>query len=123
MSSPETNDLAAGVEALRSHDRFLVTTQENPDGDALGSLLAAKLGLAQLGKDVVMALCGNAPLPGEYAFMELDELRRDWPEDAETRVLLALDRANETRIADPSNLRRAPLTVDIDHHHDNTRFG
>src|SRR2546429_189985 len=45
MSSPETNDLAAVVEALREHDRFTVTTHENPDGDALGSLLATKLGL------------------------------------------------------------------------------
>jgi phosphoesterase RecJ-like protein len=123
MSSPETNDLATVVEALRSHDRFLVTTHENPDGDALGSLLAAKLGLGQLGKDAVMALYGDAPLPGEYAFMELGELRRDWPEDAETRVLLALDCANETRIADPSILERAPLVIDVDHHHDNSRFG
>src|SRR5919204_5346391 len=123
MSSLETNDLAAVVEALRSHDRFLVTTHENPDGDALGSLLAAKLGLEQLGKDAVMALYGNAPLPGEYAFMELDELRRDWPEDADTRVLLALDCANQTRIADPAILERAPLVIDVDHHHDNTRFG
>jgi phosphoesterase RecJ-like protein len=124
MSSPETeNDLAAVVEALRSHDRFLVTTHENPDGDALGSLLAARLGLAQLGKDAVMALHGNAPLPGEYAFMELEELRRDWPDDADTRVLLALDCANETRIADPSILERVQLVIDVDHHHDNSRFG
>jgi phosphoesterase RecJ-like protein len=123
MSSPETNDLAAVVEALRSHDRFLVTTHENPDGDALGSLLATKLALEQLRKDVVITLYGDAPLPGEYAFMELDELRRDWPEDADTRVLLAVDCANETRIADPSILKRAALVVDVDHHHDNTRFG
>src|SRR2546421_5021744 len=123
MSSPETNDLAAVVEALRSHDRFLVTTHENPDGDALGSLLAARLGLQQLGKDAVMALYGDPPLPGEYAFMELDELRRDWPEDADTRVLLALDCANEPRIADPSILERALLVIDVDHHHDNSRFG
>jgi bifunctional oligoribonuclease and PAP phosphatase NrnA len=123
MSSPETNDLAAVVQALRSHDRFLVTTHENPDGDALGSLLAAQLGLAQLGKDAVMTLCGNAPLPGEYTFMPLEGLRGDWPEDADTRVLLALDCANETRIADPSILERAPLVLNVDHHHDNTRFG
>src|ERR687885_242464 len=123
MSSPETNDLAAVVEALRSHDRFLVTTHENPDGDALGSLLATKLALEQLGKDVVMTLYGDAPLPGEYAFMELDDLRREWPQDADTRVLLALDCANETRIADPSILERAALVLDVDHHHDNTRFG
>src|SRR6188472_1782656 len=102
MSSSQTTttekaDLDAVVEALRSHDRFLVTTHENPDGDALGSLLAARLGLQQLGKDTVMALYGDAPLPGEYAFMELEDLRRDWPEDADTRVLLALDCANETR--------------------------
>src|ERR671930_60103 len=123
MSSPETNDLAAVVEALRSHDRFLVTTHENPDGDALGSLLAARLGLEQLGKDVVMTLYGDAPLPGEYAFMALEGLHRDWPENADTRVLLAVDCANATRIADQSILERAPLVIDLDHHHDNTRFG
>ena len=123
MSSPETNDLAAVVEALRSHDRFLVTTHENPDGDALGSLLAAKLGLEQLGKDVVMTLYGDAPLPGEYAFMALEGLRRNWPKDAATRVLLAVDCANQSRIADESILGRVPLVVDVDHHHDNSRFG
>src|ERR671934_1288085 len=123
MSSPETNDLAAVVEALRSHDRFLVTTHENPDGDALGSLLAAKLGLRQLGKDAVMTLHGDAPLPGEYAFMPLAELLRRWPDDVSERILVALDCANESRIADPEVLGRVPLSLDIDHHHDNTRFG
>src|SRR5919108_1078405 len=123
MSSPETNDLAAVVEALRSHDRFLVTTHENPDGDALGSLSATKLALEQLGKDVVMVLKGDSPLPGEYAFMALEGLKREWPEDVESRALLALDCANESRIADPAVLGRAPLVLNVDHHHDNTRFG
>jgi bifunctional oligoribonuclease and PAP phosphatase NrnA len=122
MSSPQTNDLAAVVEALRSHDRFLLTTHENPDGDALGSLLATKLALAQLGKDPVMALCGDAPLPGEYSFMELEDLRRRWPDDVADRVLVALDCANESRIADPEILGRVPLSLNVDHHHDNTRF-
>src|SRR5213080_3394874 len=123
MSSQETNDLAAVAETLRAHDRFTITTHENPDGDALGSLLAAKLGLDQLGKDTVMVLHGDAPLPGEYAFMALDELRRRWPDDAAERVFLALDCANESRIADPEVLGRVPLSIDVDHHHDNTRFG
>jgi phosphoesterase RecJ-like protein len=123
MSSQETNDLAAVAEALRSHDRFLLTTHENPDGDALGSLLATKLALDQLGKDTSMVLHGDAPLPGEYSFMELGDLRRRWPDDAAERVLVAVDCANESRIADPEILGRVPLSVDIDHHHDNTRFG
>ena len=123
MSSPETHDLAAVVEALRSHDRFLVTTHENPDGDALGSLLATKLVLEQLGKDAVMVLYGDTPLPGEYAFMALDGLGRRWPDDAESRVLVAVDCASETRVVDTSVLERATLVVDVDHHHDNSRFG
>ena len=44
--APDDNEMTgAVVEALRAHDRFLVTSHENPDGDALGSLLAAKLAL------------------------------------------------------------------------------
>src|SRR6266480_5162194 len=98
MSSQETNDLAAVAEAVRSHERFILTTHENPDGDALGSLLATKLALDQLGKDAVMVLFGDAPLPGEYAFMPLADLHRRWPDDVSERVLLAVDCANESRI-------------------------
>src|SRR5918912_184090 len=123
MSSPETNDLAAVVEAVRSHDRFVLTTHENPDGDALGSLLATKLALEQLGKAAVMAFVSEAPLPGEYSFMELEDLRRGWPDDVAERALGALDCANESRIGDPEILGRVPLSLDIDHHHDNSRFG
>jgi bifunctional oligoribonuclease and PAP phosphatase NrnA len=125
MSSPQTtaSELDAVADAIRGHDRFVLTTHENPDGDALGSLLAAKLAFDQLGKDSVMVLYGDAPLPGEYRFMPLAELQRRWPEDVSERVLVALDCANESRVADPEVLGRVPLTLDVDHHHDNTRFG
>src|SRR5438067_8523354 len=125
MSSPQTtaSDLAAVVDAIRSHDRFTLTTHENPDGDALGSLLAAKLAFDELGRDSVMVLHTDAPLPGEYGFMPLAELRRRWSDDVSERVLVALDCANESRIGDQEVLGRVPLTIDIDHHHDNTRFG
>src|ERR671937_1263211 len=125
MSSPQTtaSELSAVADAIREHERFLLTTHENPDGDALGSLLAAKLALNQLGKDTVMVLHSDAPLPGEYQFMPLAELKRRWPDDVSERVFIALDCANESRIADPEVLGRVPLSIDVDHHHDNTRFG
>ncbi|HWG56074.1 MAG TPA: bifunctional oligoribonuclease/PAP phosphatase NrnA [Gaiellaceae bacterium] len=126
MTHQTTNeaDRAAVAEALRRHDRFLVTTHENPDGDALGSLAAAHRALRQLGKDSVMFLGGEAPIPGEYRFMELGDLRRQLPDDAAERVLLAVDCANESRLGpDPAVLHTAPTTVNVDHHHDNTRFG
>src|SRR5512133_1206312 len=127
MSSPQTqttSDLQAVADALRSHDRFLLVTHENPDGDALGSLLATKLALDCLGKDSEMYLYGEAPLPRESSFMPLEGLRRVLPDDAAERVLVALDCANESRMGPvPELLEEAPLTLDIDHHHDNSCFG
>jgi phosphoesterase RecJ-like protein len=125
MSSPQTtSEIEAVAGAIRSRDRFLLITHENPDGDALGSILATKLALDQLGKDSVMYLYGTAPLPAEYRFMELDELRRDLPADWRERTLLALDCANESRLGqDPEVLGGASFVIDVDHHHDNTRFG
>ncbi len=121
-----TDDMAAVVAALRERDRFLVTSHEAPDGDALGSLLATGLALAELGKDAVMFLGGEAPLPGEYRFLELAErgLLRELPADAAERTLIAVDCASESRVGAQAGLvEAAPLTINIDHHHDNPRFG
>jgi bifunctional oligoribonuclease and PAP phosphatase NrnA len=127
MSSPQaqtTSDLAAVADALRGHERFLLTTHENPDGDALGSILAAKHVLDALGKNSVMYLSGVAPLPAEYKFMPLEDLRRVLPDDAGDRVLFALDCANESRLGEgQAALEAAPLVVNVDHHHDNSHFG
>src|SRR5918997_3974994 len=129
MSSPQTqtprnDELEEVAQAIREHDRFLLTTHENPDGDALGSLLAAKLALDALGKDSVMFLSGEAPLPAEYTFMALEGVRRELPGDVEQRVLFALDCANESRLGQGREaLERAPLVLNVDHHHDNTLFG
>jgi phosphoesterase RecJ-like protein len=122
--STTRNDLEAVVTALRDHDKFLVAGHENPDGDALGSMLGATLGLRELGKDVLMILGGEAPLPAEYGFLPLQEVVRQVPDDVGERVLLTLDCANERRLGpDPSVLGQALLVIDVDHHHDNSRFG
>ena len=119
------SDASAVVEALRAHGRFVVTSHDNPDGDALGSLLATHLALEALGKGSVMVLGGQAPLPGEYGFLELEArgLLREAPPDAAERVLVAVDCAQENRIVEPTLVDAAALVVNVDHHHDNTRFG
>jgi len=126
MSSRQTtsDDLRAVADALRSHDRFLLVSHENPDGDAIGSLIAAKLALESLDKDVEMYLYGDAPLPREYDYLGLDDIKRELPADAPERVLVALDCANVDRIGPGLTIvEEAPLTVNIDHHQDNSRFG
>jgi len=120
------SDLAAVVAALERNDKFLVTSHEAPDGDALGSLLAAHLALEKLGKDSVMFLGGPSPMPGEYTFLDLPErgLRRERPADSGERVLLALDCASAARVgAEPGLVDAVSFTVNVDHHHDNPRFG
>jgi bifunctional oligoribonuclease and PAP phosphatase NrnA len=119
-----SSDLQAVVAALREHDHFLVVTHENPDGDALGSLLAMTIVLRMLGKDVVMYLAGAGALPREYAFMPLNGLLRELPEDMEKRMLVAVDCAKADRMGpDTTPIDRAQRVINIDHHHDNSRFG
>src|SRR4249919_4163885 len=119
-----TSELTAVAEAIHAGERFLLVTHENPDGDALGSILAMKLALDALGKDSVMYVGGEMALPPDYEFMALDDLRRELPEDAASRVVLALDSATAPRTrVPPEVLEAAPLVIDVDHHHDNTRYG
>ncbi len=72
-----------------------------------------------------MYLAGRAPFPNEYEFMPLDQVERGEAPDLSGRVLLAVDCANEKRLgpASPAMLDAAELVVNIDHHHDNSRFG
>ena len=64
------------LEAIRETDRFLLTTHERPDGDAVGSLAAMQLVLAALGKDSLAFLAADEfPLPYEYRFIRA---RRAW---------------------------------------------
>jgi bifunctional oligoribonuclease and PAP phosphatase NrnA len=123
-SDPSEDDVTSVADAIRANDRFLVVTHENPDGDALGSMLAMALALRALRKDVVMYLSGNAPTPAEYRFLDLGDVRRELPDDLEERVLLAVDCANDRRIGEENTgVDRAKLVVNVDHHHDNSEFG
>lgn len=59
------------IEAISENSTFLITTHENPDGDAVGSSLALANYLKRLGKEVTVYYCD--PLPDIYAFLPLAE--------------------------------------------------
>jgi bifunctional oligoribonuclease and PAP phosphatase NrnA len=124
VAATSSSDLDQAAAELRRGARFLLTTHEGPDGDALGSLLATHKVLTQLGKDSVMFLDAKEfPLPVEYRFLHLEEVFHEPPADVIDRVLVFLDCGNIDRMP-VSFLRRDGATViNIDHHHDNTRFG
>jgi bifunctional oligoribonuclease and PAP phosphatase NrnA len=109
---------------LRSADKLLLTTHENPDGDALGSLLAMHGILTQLGKDSLMYMSPDEfPLPWEYRGFQFDGLVGAPPEDVAERTIVFLDCGNIDRM--PVDFLQADglHILNIDHHHDNTRFG
>ncbi len=117
-------EIEAVARAIAAGDDYVVATHENPDGDALGSMLAMELALEQLGKKSTMYLPGSGPIPFEYRFMVLDGLVRADPSELIGRSLIAVDAANEIRLgADQRLVSEASSVVVIDHHHDNSRFG
>jgi bifunctional oligoribonuclease and PAP phosphatase NrnA len=112
------------LDELRGGEKFLLTTHENPDGDALGSLVAMNETLRALGKDTIMFLSAEEfPLPYEYRDLPLGSVSHSLPEDAGERTIVFLDCGNLDRMPVSFLGRDDAHTVNIDHHHDNTRFG
>ena len=112
---------------LREAGKLVVVAHENPDGDAIGSLVAMRGILTEIGKDCVMFIDGrDLPLPQEYRFLPLDGLVSEPPADVSERTIVFLDCGNIER--NPAEaFRRAGgdghHILNIDHHHDNTHFG
>jgi phosphoesterase RecJ-like protein len=108
---------------IRDDTRFVLATHENPDGDALGSLVAMQGLLTMLGKDAAMFIGpADLPLPGEYRMLALDGLIQQAPVDIAERTVIFLDCGNIDRNS-ASVLRDGLHLLNLDHHHDNTGFG
>src|SRR3954464_2713048 len=124
-SNGASSSRGEALRAIREHQRFCLTTHERPDGDAVGSLAAMQLVLTALGKDSVTYMPAHEfPLPYEYRFIQLEGLTTEPPADLGERTLIFLDCGNIDRTSADA-LKEEPdrLIVNIDHHHDNPRFG
>ncbi len=123
-TSVATEGIGQVVGELRSRERFLLTAHEGPDGDALGSLLGMHHLLGQLGKDSVMFMAAKEfPLPIEYRFLPLEEVFHEPPADMSDRTVIFLDCGNIDRMPVEFLSEGDNFRINIDHHHDNTRFG
>lgn len=127
MSTTQSNasdTLDAVLDVIRGGERFVLVTHEQPDGDALGSLLGMHRVLGALGKDSVMFICSQElPLPYEYRWLGLEAASNEVPADVADRVIVFLDCGNIDRNPVEEFRRPTATTLNIDHHHDNTRFG
>ena len=104
---------------------FLVATHRNPDGDAIGSLLAMTRALRNAGRDAVMWHPDTPAVPEDLGFLLHDgeAVSHELPADLAERALIVLDCATAGRLADLPTGALGRFVVNIDHHHDNGRYG
>jgi phosphoesterase RecJ-like protein len=121
----ENPDWAQVVDALKGADSVAIACHVNPDGDALGSTLAASLGLQQLDKKTFVSW-GDPPVtvPFSYAFLPGSETVIQ-PEDVpEADAFLALDCGAGDRLGTLEPVaRKSEVVINIDHHPGNDMFG
>ncbi|MBC7230224.1 MAG: bifunctional oligoribonuclease/PAP phosphatase NrnA [Actinobacteria bacterium] len=110
--------------ALRRAGTVIATSHVNPDGDGVGSLLAVTIFLTGEGKRVYSCLPEPWKYPPQYAFLPGREdlvSPEQLPESCD--LFLALDCSNLSRLEPLERaFRNASLTVNVDHHEDNSLF-
>ena len=109
------------ISAIREAERIALVCHISPDGDTVGSALAVRLGLMQLGKDVALYCQDKIPevlsfLPGAEGFR--------MPEEGEhADLLLCLDVSDEKRMGRCNVLlQMAACTAQVDHHGTNPGY-
>ena len=113
----KTDDLHDVLAALRSVRSVLVTSHVNPDGDAIGSMLAAKHLLTALGVDHVDCV-HSEPVPALYRWLPgasqvLPPERAEGPYDA----ALVVDVSQRERVGAVAKLLAPPVNVVVADHH------
>ncbi len=107
---------------LLAHQRFVLTTHVNPDGDALGSELALAAWLAARGKEVTIINC--SPTPFVFQFLDPEATIHVFDEGRDAGlinnadVIAVVDTNSPGRTASMEQfIRRSPaLKICVDHH-------
>lgn len=112
------------IDALRAAGRVILATHTHPDGDAIGSIVAMRMVLEAIGVSSRVFIASNdLPLPEELSTFDLGDVVHEGSVDVAERTVVFLDCGNADRTPLGDRLADIPVLVNIDHHHDNTRFG
>ncbi len=111
------------IRHLNKCSRVLIASHANPDGDAVGSLLAMGLGMRALEKTVT--LYNESSIPAVYRFLPcVDLVTRRLGSMSDYDIAVIVDCGNLGRIGEAASVvGAAPCILNIDHHATNTNFG
>jgi len=111
------------VKFIREHASFVVTTHANPEGDAVGSVLAMADILERMGKKAYAYMAD--PVPRNLLFLPgADRVIKSADELPQAQAAVVLDCGDLDRPGNefPKMAKGLPL-LNIDHHKTNSRFG
>jgi len=101
------------LEEIKKAEKIVILTHETPDGDAIGSSLAMKLALNQLGKeaDVIIPKYSRT-----FNFLpDANEIKKE-SEVERYDLAIAVDGATLKRLAGVEYFEKAKTKIQIDHH-------
>lgn len=106
-------------ELINQSKSAIVVSHIDPDGDALGSMIAMALILEQMGLEVIMF--SNDGVPNTYKFLQGSDKIITHPPKKEYDIMVSVDASNLDSIGEKRI--NAKKIINIDHHPDNSNFG
>ena len=111
------------IEQINHSSHLLIASHAEPDGDAVGSLIALGLAIGRL--NIKATLYNESPIPAVYRFLpSVERIVRHIKKVNTYDTAIILDCGDLTRIGDVSStVSRIPFIINVDHHISNTGFG
>jgi phosphoesterase RecJ-like protein len=111
------------IQHLKNSSRVLLASHVNPDGDAIGALLATGMALEKMGCQVTRY--NESVIPAVYRFLpSVDSIQRRLTDIDAFDTAVILDCGDLHRVGTSADaIATIPTIINIDHHTTNTRFG
>lgn len=108
------------LKEIKDAEKIVILTHESPDGDAIGSSLAFKLMLEELGKNADVII---PEYPRLFNFLPESEQVKKESDFKKYDLAISVDCTGVKRLAGKEYFENAKRTIVIDHHGSNSMFG
>jgi phosphoesterase RecJ-like protein len=111
------------IQHIKDGQHLLIASHAEPDGDAVGCLIALGLALRKFGKKT--SLYNASPIPAVYRFLPgVEQIMRQIKAADTYDTAIMLDCGDLVRVGDAADeVGKIPTIINIDHHVSNTGFG
>jgi phosphoesterase RecJ-like protein len=111
------------IHRIKNANSIFIASHANPDGDAIGSLIAMGLAMNSMGKRYT--LYNESIIPTVYRFLpSVESVVQHLRHDQHYDCAIILDCGNLQRIGQAAQIiQHVPTIINVDHHLTNTRFG